>query len=100
MQPYQIDIDREELMPLSKCAQTMPGRRVNTATTWRWSTKGIRGIKLPTVLIGGIRHTSREARAWWVAATTAVADGQTSAPITPKHREDAIAKAERELAAI
>jgi hypothetical protein len=95
---YSIDIDTEELMPLSQCAHTMPGGAVNPATVWRWSLRGLHGVRLPTVLLGGTRHTSREARAWWVATITAIADGREAGRRTPSQRHREIAAAERELA--
>jgi hypothetical protein len=59
--------------------------------------RGIRGIKLPTVLIGGVRHTSRQAGTAWFAATTAAADGETLPTRTPQQRAKAVAAAERAL---
>jgi len=33
---------------------------VHAATVWRWALKGLRGIKLPTFLVGGRRYVRRE----------------------------------------
>lgn len=54
-----IDIHREHLMQLSQAAQELPGRPA-VSTVWRW-TRGVRGVCLESVVIGGRRFTSREA---------------------------------------
>jgi hypothetical protein len=73
---------------------------VHVATVHRWRLRGVRGVRLETIAIGGLRYTSREALERFITATTAAADGATTpAPIrSTKQREAAIAAAERELA--
>lgn len=95
---YQIDIEGERLISLAEAARSLPGGAVHVATVHRWRLRGIRGIRLPSVLVGGIRYTSREALVWWFAAVTAVADGTVPTSRTSSQRERAIAAAERELA--
>ena len=60
-----IDIHREEMFPLSLAPKRMPNRRMGrptaTSTVFRWSSKGLRGHLLETVMIGGVRFTSLEA---------------------------------------
>jgi len=93
----------ESLLTFSQAARLLPnlrgdGKGVNCATVWRWAQKGVRGIRLESSLIGGIRYTSREALERFFERTTAAADG-TPAPVrTTKQRERAILAAERELA--
>ena len=70
---------------------------VNTATAWRWATKGCRGHKLESVAIGGRRVTSQEAFNRFISATNPEASATPPAP-TPHERRKAIAAAERELA--
>lgn len=72
-------------------------QNVNTATVWRWGTKGVRGVKLETIVIGGRRVTTQEAFERFVAATNPEATATPPAP-TPHERRKAIAAAERELA--
>lgn len=58
---------------LAKARKLVPGRRsdgVNIATIHRWHRCGVHGVRLETILIGGIRHTSREAMARFIVATT------------------------------
>jgi hypothetical protein len=96
-----IDLQHEHLLTLSAAAREVPnrasGRGVNVSTPWRWSLRGIRGIKLDTILIGGTRYTSREALQRFFVATTAAANGEASPSRTNPQRERAIADAEREL---
>lgn len=97
-----IDTSIEQAIPLSLAAREIPNRRgsrgVNVATVWRWMQRGIRGIKLETILIGGQRMTTREAMRRFFAATTAAADGTAPSVAAPRQRQKQIEAAERELA--
>lgn len=79
------------------------GREENVApsTTWRWALNGVRGVKLETFSVGAKRFTTREAFARFVAATSAAAahGPMPSVSRTPRQRESAIRRAEKELAA-
>src|SRR5829696_2538443 len=63
-----IDPSQEQLLPLSS-APTHPmlrrGRRVgkpiHRSTLERWRLRGVRGVRLDTILLGGLRCTSVEA---------------------------------------
>ena len=95
-----IDIHNEHPLTLSDAADSIPGRTgsgVHVSTTWRWAQRGIRGVRLETILIGGIRYTSREALQRFFESTTAAADGITPSARTPSQRQRAIRQAEREL---
>ena len=77
-----IDLSREELFPLTRAAEFVPGRRPNASTIYRWVLKGIRGVRLETLLVGGCRLTSREALERFFRATTVAADAALAAPLT------------------
>lgn len=49
--------------PLLTLAQAMHGleRRPSPSTAWRWYRKGILGVRLETVVVGGRRYTSKAA---------------------------------------
>lgn len=47
----------EDAITLTKAADFVPSRP-HCATIWRWATKGCRGIKLQTWLLGGKRVTT------------------------------------------
>jgi hypothetical protein len=44
------------------------------STTWRWATKGVRGIRLPTAMVGSTRVTTRALFESWCEQLTATAD--------------------------
>lgn len=80
-----INISTEKIIPLKDAAKGLPcrrrGRPTNVTTLFRWSTKGLRGHKLETVLIGGVRCTSAEALQRFLHALNNgnVADSNTAA---------------------
>jgi Protein of unknown function (DUF1580) len=98
-----IDFLEEELVTLSEAAKIVPGsqsrRGVNVSTVWRWTMKGAKGVKLETIMRGGVRFTSKEALQRFFTRTTAAADGMPAPVATPAIRRRAIEAAERELAA-
>lgn len=97
-----IDAQKEEMLSLAAAAREVPGRSgrgVNVSTVWRWVQRGIRGVRLETLVCGGVRFTSRQAIQRFFVATTVAADGVPSQQIaTPKQRQRQIAAAERDLA--
>ena len=85
--PIMINPETETLVSLTDVAKSLPGRP-NITTIWRaWQNRGIRGVRLETILIGGRHMTSREAMARFFAATTAAADGRSVRYETPRHQE-------------
>lgn len=91
-----IDISMETLLSLADAAKTLPGRP-HISTLHRWRLRGIRNIKLETVLIGGRRCTSHEALARFVGRTTAAASGEALPTRTPAHRERDLRRAEADM---
>ena len=81
-----IDIRTEMMIRFSEARSAFyDDRRHSLATLHRWRLNGIRGVKLETVLIGGIRHTSQEAIDRFIAAQNA--DDTPAVPaITPSQR--------------
>jgi hypothetical protein len=55
-----IDTRQEQLRLLSKASKEIPGNP-HVSTVIRWSHRGVRGVKLETVIVGGRRFTSLEA---------------------------------------
>jgi hypothetical protein len=84
----------ETRLTLSQLARA---QGVNTATTWRWALKGVRGVKLESLAIGGRRITSQEAFERFIASTNPQATATPPAQ-TPHQRRKSIADAERVLA--
>lgn len=98
-----IDTTKEQPIPFSVAAREVPnrngGRGVSVPTTWRWAMRGIRGIRLESIMVGGVRMTTAEALQRFYAATTAAADGVPLPTRTPAARAREIAAAEAELSA-
>ncbi|HZZ70766.1 MAG TPA: DUF1580 domain-containing protein [Pirellulales bacterium] len=55
-----IDYRTHTLLTFAQAAASLP-HRPHASTCFRWSTRGIRGIRLATIQIGGILFTSEEA---------------------------------------
>jgi hypothetical protein len=98
-----IDPTSDDLRPLSHLARKIPNRRggdgINVAKLWRWAQSGVRGVRLTTTMVGGIRMASEADLARFFAATTVAANGTPAPTIrTSAARQRAIEAAERELA--
>lgn len=89
-----VDIFNETTFPVANAPKHIP-TRPHVATVWRWIQRGCRGVKLESVLVGGVRYTSQEALGRFFQAVTAAADRQSVT--NSDARERAIAKAEMEL---
>lgn len=88
---------REKRISLSALSRR---EQVSIPTSWRWATRGCRGVKLETITIGGRRFTTEEAFERFAAACTAVSQGQSLSADhlqTPAARNRAHEQAEREL---
>lgn len=71
---------------------------VHPSTIWRWTGRGVAGVKLEFFIVGGRRFTTLEAFARFVEATTAAANGAAPVTRTNRQRDAAISRAEAELA--
>lgn len=60
-----IEIESETLVPLREVSKLLPsrpnGKRVHISAIYRWVQRGIKGIRLDAIRIGGTTYTSREA---------------------------------------
>jgi hypothetical protein len=91
-----IDTRGEHTFPLSH-ARDHVHSRPSPATAWRWALKGIRGVKLETVMMGGRRYTSREAVDRFFAGLTEAR--AAAAPAPSRLRAEQIARAAKRAAA-
>jgi hypothetical protein len=86
----QATLADEKPLTLAEAARLLP-KRPNPATLWRWRTRGVRGVKLQTVLIGGRRYCYPSAMRQFIAAVTAAAsgkpDGAAAEPETETKRQ-------------
>ncbi len=85
----------ERRLTLSQAARHLD---LHVSTLWRWQLRGVRGVRLETILLGGIRFTSHEALERFTAACTAAADGTKPTACMTNQRQRQIEDAERELA--
>lgn len=60
-----IDISTEHLIPIRDVPRHLPsrptGRRVHVSAVYRWIQRGVRGVRLEAIRIGGSTYTSTEA---------------------------------------
>lgn len=52
------DLLNEQRISLRELAEA---EKIDLTTAWRWAKRGVRGVVLETVTIGGRRYTTREA---------------------------------------
>lgn len=92
-----IDTLTESLISFCDARTAFPGgKRLALATLHRWRLHGVRGTRLETCLVGGMRYTSAEAIARFIAAQNA---DETPVPsITPAQRRRQALAAQTELA--
>jgi hypothetical protein len=78
-----IDIEIETLLRICdvpKWTEEVLKNRVSKSTAHRWRLRGCRGVKLETLMVGGVRHTSREALSRFFDRVTAASNGESQAP--------------------
>ena len=94
-----IDLYSETVLSLRDAAKSLPGRngrKIHISTLYRWANRGVKGIRLETVRVGGTLCTSQE-------ALQRFCDGLSGSDIpVPKPRESlarrrAIERAEQQL---
>ena len=60
-----IDFTNEHVVSLNDAAQMLPrrreGKKPHPATLYRWTVRGVKGVILETIQVGGTRCTSVEA---------------------------------------
>lgn len=66
----------ETVMKLAEAGRKCPGGPVSPPTVYRWSKQGIEGVRLETLNIGGVCHTSAEALQRFFEAVTAAKESQ------------------------
>lgn len=96
-----IDTTKESPLTLSHAAKSLRewsrnGRQPHVAQVYRWASRGLRGIILETVQIGGSKCTTREAAQRFIGAMSN--PGRPAAPRTPAKRQKQAEAASGELA--
>lgn len=75
-----------DLLKLSEVSRLVPGHP-HPSTIWRWRRKGIGGVKLRTVRIGGRSYVQRHALEEFIQAMTRAADGPEAPPLGERSEE-------------
>ena len=94
------DLEAETVVSLSDATKHLPrrrrGKRPHLATLYRWSTNGVRGVKLEVIRVGSTLCTSLEALQRFCDRCTT---GDPDTPVaTTKERKREIDRSEKELA--
>ena len=92
-----IDISTERVLTLNNAIAHLPhrrkGSRPHLATLYRWANRGIKGVKLETLQVGGTLCTSIEALQRFFDR---LSEPRQPRPNKDPHRQRRIAAAERE----
>ena len=67
----------EELMSISEASRLLPNNP-GAETIWCWRTKGIRGVRLETALVGGRRYVTRKAIEEFIQRLTEAAEQRST----------------------
>lgn len=90
-----FDICAEQLLTLREASRLCPGSRqgrpTHVATVYRWTARGIKGIRLEAVRIGGTLYTSREAMQRFAERLTTNSTPRPDETIQPARRKSAAA---------
>jgi len=90
----ELDCDFERPITFNEAGRFLPeGTRPSYATWWRWWRKGIRGIRLRTLVCGGRRYTTASAVQEFFAKVTTAANGEPMSTRPPCKRERGIRQA-------
>lgn len=96
LRSYVIDLSREPLVSRRspEIARLFDGKPPSAAAFSTWAVHGIRGVKLPSLLVGGKRLTSPGAMAWWIEATNpesqcSITASQSQAALQREHDVEA-----------
>jgi len=99
-----IDLAAETVITLSEATEHLPrrraGKRPHIATLYRWAQRGVRGVKLETIRVGGTLCTSLEALQQFCECCTNPNTAPTSQSTRTRGRQMKQAEAELTAAGI
>lgn len=71
-----IEINQETLIPLAEVPRRLPprpsGRMIHISAVYRWVQRGVRGVRLEAIRVGGTTYTSIEALQRFAACSSSV----------------------------
>ncbi|HVU88493.1 MAG TPA: DUF1580 domain-containing protein [Pirellulales bacterium] len=96
-----IDSQHESLVALADVPSLIPIRRgtkrPHVSCIYRWCQRGLRGVKLESIQVGGTCCTSREALQRFFERLTAARDGNAAPGRTVGQRRKTVDRANAEL---
>ena len=99
-----IDLSAEKLIRVQDVPRLLPprhtGKRVHISAVYRWIQRGVQGVRLESIRIGGTTYTSKEALQRFADRRSPENDGPVGVPTTTATRRKQIERAEREVRAI
>ncbi|MEX2389193.1 MAG: DUF1580 domain-containing protein [Phycisphaeraceae bacterium] len=98
-----IDIHEDQLIPIREVPKRLParpsGRQMHISAIYRWIQRGVRGVKLEAVKIGGSSYTSLEALQRFSEQLTLQNKERRDPPLSAQRRRQ-IEAASRQVAEI
>ena len=100
-----IDIANEHLISVREVPRLLPprpnGKRIHFSAVYRWTLRGVRGVRLESIRIGGTTYTSAEALQRFGERQAASRPGPAGCePATPSVRKRQMERAAQEAEAI
>lgn len=99
-----IEVTRDQLIPIRDVPRLLPprssGRPVHISAVYRWVQRGVRGVRLETIQVGGTRYTSVEALQRFADHLGRSKEQTPQQLTTPRQRQKQIARAAEEVARI
>ena len=99
-----IDISNEHLIPIREVSHRLPtrpnGKPVHISAVYRWIQRGVQGVRLEYIKIGGTTYTSKEALQRFADRRSLENHDAAAVLTTTATRQKQIERAEREVEAI
>ncbi len=99
-----IDLSAEKLIRAQDVPKLLPprhtGKPVHVSAVYRWIQRGVQGVRLEYIKIGGTTYTSKEALQRFANRRSPENHDATAVPTTTATRRKQIERAEREVQAL
>ena len=96
-----IDLSTEELIPISSVSKLLlfrpTGKRVHVSAVYRWIQRGVHGVRLEAIRIGGTTYTSMEALQRFADRRSPENREAPAVPATTATRRKQIEQAEQQV---
>jgi Protein of unknown function (DUF1580) len=95
-----IIVTSEDLLPINgvpKFLEKRIGKRINLSTVYRWKTRGICGVRLETVSVGGGSFTTPDAMNEFFAKSTRAKQQREIADMRSKQESSTYAARQRRI---